>query len=297
MRIENPYYQVIHRSLLPFVDYPDGIPTLKEYFHGYRCLQRELATTPPASHPGPEKLTVILLSFKRVRNMETIVSTMLHTDFVEKVIVSNNNPKYRIADWVRLRDPRLRLIDQPRLTPPGIRIELARQEPGPYYLSVDDDVLMFPGQVLRLFQHLLADPSVPHGFQGEVKRNDGSWHWNGGWEVNLRGDRRVDNLNCVYAFHRDHLDQMERLAPLAGIGDAAAIAAMTNCEDILISAGGTDRPLVHDLGEMLLCLSSHRAGVATWRSRKNFFDERKEIFTRLRELTPRDELVRSPPAG
>lgn len=291
MKIPNPYYQLAHHIVAPFLYFRDGVPTRREYFRDYRRLQREVQTGPVASHPGSEKLTVVLLSYKRIRNMETIVSAMLHTDFVEKVILSNNNPKYRIGDWVKVRDPRLRLIDQPQRTPAGIRFELARQEPGPYFLSVDDDVLFSPDQVLRLFQRLVADPGVPHGYQGEIYRPDGSWIWNGGWQVNLRGERVVDNLNCVYAFHRDHLAEMERLARRVGAGDLARIA---NGEDILISASGDDRPRIHDIGNVLLCLSSHRAGVATWRTHKNFFAERKELFLKLREQKPREPLPPDP---
>jgi len=34
-------------------------------------------------------------------------------------------------------------------------------------MSIDDDVFLYPTQVKQLFQHLIAHPEIPHGYQGE----------------------------------------------------------------------------------------------------------------------------------
>jgi hypothetical protein len=279
MKLRNPYYEVLCTYFKRSEYQLRAMPTRLEYIRQFLHWKRQAETTPVCSYGGNEKLTVILLSYRRVRNMEPLVANLLHTDFVEKVIVSNNNPEYRIGEWIRLRDPRLQLIDQPQRTPPGIRFELARHEPGPYFLSIDDDVLLYPEQVLRLFEHLVANPGVPHGFQGEEYKPDHPRLW----DVALRGEREVDNINCLYAFHKDHLIEMERLADQLGI----ELRELANGEDLLVSASGAGRPRVHELGQVLICLSSHREGVATWRSRRNFFQERRELFGKLRALKPR----------
>ncbi|HEX2645380.1 MAG TPA: hypothetical protein VHU81_20445, partial [Thermoanaerobaculia bacterium] len=103
------------------------------------------------------------------------------------------------------------------------------------------------------------------------------------WEVNQLGrDMQVDNLNTVYGFTRGHLNEMARLAECLGID----LDEMGNGEDVLLSASGAERAWVHDVGPVALCLSSHRAGVATWASRPRFFTDRKELFLNLRELRP-----------
>lgn len=283
-RIPNPYHELLS-SFRHLPQYRWARPR-SLYLFRYLRWRREVRRTPRITIPGPEKLTVILLSFRRVRNMGPIVEALLRADFVERIVVSNNNPEVRIADWIRLRDERLRLIDQPRQTAPGIRFELARQEPGRFFLSIDDDVLLSPEQVKRLFLALIARPEAPHGIQGEDYVGESKQTFPPYWRVDRRDyEGQVDNLNTVYAFTREHLAEMERLAGLLGL-DRAAMAEMGNGEDLLVSASGAERPYIHDVGPVALCLSSHRIGVATWASRPGFFTERKELFLKLRALRP-----------
>lgn len=283
-RIPNPYHELLS-SFRHLPQYRWARPR-SQYLHHYLRWRREVLRTPPVTVPGPEKLTVILLSYRRVRNMEPIVEALLRAAFIERIVVSNNNPEIRIGEWIRLRDERLRLIDQPRRTAPGIRFELAREEPGRFFLSIDDDVLLSPEQVKRLFLALVARPEAPHGIQGEDYVGESKQTFPPYWRVDRKDhEGQVDNLNTVYAFTRDHLAEMERLAGLLGL-DRAAMAEMGNGEDLLISASGTERPYIHDVGPVAFCLSSHRIGVATWASRPGFFTERKELFLKLRALRP-----------
>lgn len=283
-RIPNPYHELLS-SIRHFPQYQWAGPR-SAYLYGYLRWQREVRRADRVAIPGPERLTVILLSFRRVRNMEPIVGALLRCEFVEKVLVSNNNPEIRMADWIRLRDDRLRLIDQPRKTPPGIRFELARKEPGRYFLSIDDDVLLSPEQVKRLFLGVLSRPGAPHGIHGEGYVGESKKTFPPYWRVDRKGYHgQVDNLNTVYGFTREHLAEMERLAGRLDLG-GGGIAEMGNGEDLLVSASGDERPWIHDVGPVALCLSSHRIGVATWASRPGFFTERKELFLKLRSLRP-----------
>jgi hypothetical protein len=285
MQLPNPFHQLI-QSLVHLRQYSLFAPRISYAVH-YLLWQLEVLRTRPLSLEGGPKLTVVLLSYKRVRNMQPIVRSLLRADFVERIIVSNNNPEYRIGEWITLRDERLRLVDQPRQTPAGIRFELARSEPGSYFLSIDDDVLLSPHQVKRLFQELLADPRVPHGIQGEEylgPQVDSKGRALISWKPGIRrAERETDVINCVYAFTRQHLEEMFRQARALG----QEMATLANGEDVLLSCSGLGRPRIHDLGPVLTCLSSHQVGVATWRTRQSFFHEREEMLFALRALRER----------
>lgn len=281
-RIPNPYHELL-ASLRHLPQYRwAGSRSL--YLYRYLRWRREVRRSSRLTISGPEKLTVILLSYRRVRNMEPIVEALLRAEFVEKIVVSNNNPEVRIADWIRLRDGRLHLIDQPRQAACGIRFELARAEPGRFFLCIDDDVLLSPEQVKRLFLALIARPEAPHGIQGENYVGESKQTFPPYWRVDLKGyEGQVDNINTVYGFTRDHLAEMERLA---GVLELGSVAELGNGDDVLLSASGTERPYIHDIGPVALCLSSHRIGVATWATRPRFFTDRKVLFLKLRALRP-----------
>src|SRR5687768_3512064 len=55
----------------------------------------------------PQKLTVILLSYKRPENLQAIARSALRCSFVEKVLLCNNNPLCAMEDWVKSSDKRL----------------------------------------------------------------------------------------------------------------------------------------------------------------------------------------------
>ena len=227
------------------------------------------------------KATVILLSFKRPQNMDRIVRICLAARFVERVIVSNNNPEVDLRDWIGIDSDRLQLIAQPKPTPPGVRVSLARKAGGRHFISIDDDVFLSPGQLHRLYRAYLSDPSVPHGFHGqcweEAERE-------GGLGGVVLGDKRVDVLNRAYFFSESQLTEFERLAALLHLGPPEAIR---NGEDVLLSFCGERRPRIHGIGPVLECPTSDRAGIAVWRE-PGFQKTRVQLFQSLRTLKPLD---------
>jgi hypothetical protein len=290
MIIPNPLYEFFN-SIIRMPEY-GPFPGRKAYFKHYLRWQYDAFFGPRQTAEGPQRLTVILLSYKRVRNMQPLVRSLLRSDFIEKIIVSNNNPEYRIRDWIRLRDERIHLIDQPVRRAAGIRFELAKNEPGEYFVSIDDNTFLYPAQLKQLFRELVARPGSPHGFQGELyvgseklaeledPKRPGFLDRHG-FKVNVRYcEQQVDILNRTYAFTREHVKEMYRLGNRLGM-DMGSVA---NGEDIILSASGQDRPYVHALGEVGECLSGIQMGVSTWRSRKDFFKEREELFLTLRGL-------------
>ena len=293
--LPDPLYRIVDTCWHRHESDSGGARYLYEYFK----WQKQLRFEKESADDVAEKVTVILLSFKRVQNMQSIVRGLLKAPFVEKIIVSNNNPEYDITRWISLKDPRLRLINQSKPTAPGMRFELARQEPGKYFLSIDDDVFLYPSQVRRLIKACLNNSGSPYGVQGENRNeairpeNDSSVAPDG-WESGLSGfNRQVDVLNRVYAFTREHLEEMYRLAKLLGI----AVGELANGEDILLSFSGRSRPFMVDVGKILSCLSQDRDGIATWSTRNGFFQERSRLYDRLMAATGRraaEDPVRGP---
>lgn len=278
MRIPNPFYELA-ASIIHTRHYP-WFPGRIAYATRFLRWQYNARFGPRVALEGPQKLTVILLSWKRVRNMQPIVRSLLRADFIDRIIVSNNNPEYRIRDLIQLRDDRLQLIDQPGPRTAGIRFELAKNEPGEYFLSIDDDTFLSPEQIKKIFSELISHPRCPHGCQGEIYVGP-SKPRHPSWKLGLRRfEGQVDVINCVYAFTREHLTEMYRLAQQLQLD----VGALANGEDVLLSASGEERPMVHDVGAWAECLSAHRKGVSTWRTRKNFFHERAELLLALREI-------------
>lgn len=279
MPVPNPLYEW-SQSLIHPSEYHWLFAPRTSYLFGYLRWQHDARYGPRVSIAGPEKLTVILLNYQRVRNLEPMVRSLLRCDFVEKILVSNNNPRYRIADWIRLRDERIQLVDQPRRTVSSIRFRIACQEAGPYFLAIDDDVFLYPRQVRRLFEELLARPSSPHGIQGENFLGETTPGTFRGWQVNLHDQEgQADDINTCYAFTREHALETDRLARCLGLD----LVDIYMGSDVILSASGRERPFLHDVGPVLHCLSQHRLGVATWTMR-GFFPQRAKMFRSLRAL-------------
>ncbi len=284
-KLPNPFFQTLDALLRPEA-YPTWAEDPADYFWKFTRWQLNALVGDMVMGEGSETVTVILLSYARVRNMQPLVRSLLKAAFVKRIILSNNNPRYRISDWVTLRDPRLELIDQPEPTPPGIRFELARQEEAPYFITLDDDLFLYPAQLKKLFTGLVRHPGVPHGVQGENYEGraiDNSIAGSQGWRAGMKSTGGpVDVLNRAYAFTRAHLNEMYRLAGLLGV----EVPRLRNGEDILLSFCGDGRPLCEDVGPLLSCLTTDQPGVATW-TQKDFFTQRSELYQRLWGLKAR----------
>jgi hypothetical protein len=225
--------------------------------------------------PGNEKISVVLLSYRRMKNLRPIVDSLLLCDFVGQIILSNNNPKVRMEDFVRVRDPRLRIINQPARRYPGWRYSLARELPAQYFMSIDDDLFLTPGQVRKLFLSLLANPSVPHGAGGEdFVVDDGKVvarrHVGG-------QDRETDVIVWAYAFTREHLQKYFALLERMRIDNGDLKAS----EDVIISFCGHGRARCQDLGRLLCCASAQDAKIATWRQ-DGFLEHRCQLYLQCR---------------
>lgn len=247
-----------------------------------RRWTRAIETAPRQTLDGPETCCVVVLSYRRPANIPWIVESYLKCDFVGKVVVTNNNPEVDLATYLEgIDDPRLELIQQTALTRQGIRFALAEKNAGrfAFFISPDDDRFLTPQQIRTLFAALVAEPAVPHGIEGEsrVPSTDPKVY---PFVVGTVRDGYTDHLTGYYAFSRLHLRRCLETFEALGWTRPEAVG---NGEDIVLSFSGNTQPRIHDLGPILQCESWSLAGVATWQTHENFFQERTALHDRLQE--------------
>ena len=241
----------------------------------------------PAVDRLAPRATVVLLSWRRAPNLNLLATLAIRAPFVERVVVSNNSPRVRIADHVACRSPKLILIDQPEDTPPGIRVPLALRYPGDLFIFLDDDVFPTPRQLTRLYTALARQPEVPHGYVGlrHLPLSDTSPVFKyGDW------DTEVQMLFRLYLCSRAVLERYMQLAETLGI----VHAEFGNGEDILLSFSGAGRPRIHAIGHVLCCTTSDLPGVAISATSPQFVLQRQQLTRRLLALRPDLRTVAAP---
>jgi hypothetical protein len=217
------------------------------------------------------KLTVVLLSYGRAANLNAIAAACLACPFVQRVILSNNNPALQMRDFIRQRDPRLQITDQPARCYPSKRYELARDSGAQWLLCIDDDTFLNPRQIRSLFEALLADPQRPHGIAGE-NFGAGPVHYVFGRPGEAE---EVDCLVWAYAFTHGQALRYFALLETLGIDNDTLKAN----EDVVLSLSGEKRPLVHHFGTLHLCGSRDSEEVATSKQ-AGFREQREELLRR-----------------
>lgn len=243
----------------------------------YVLWKAALASRFRSSLDRPERFTVVLLSFKRPENMQAIVDGLLLCDFVERVIVFNNNGSaYAIRDWVRSDDSRVELRDSAENKAPIVRLSLSLESAGERFIAIDDDIFLRPSQLRTIAAGLLDDPAAVHGMFGSAIEDapDGSVVVRRG----LHGfDGPIDLVQRVYCYTRKHAEAAlafaERIRPATDVDLGFA-------DDILLSMGAGSGPnRCHDVGPFLDAFSSTKKGVALYR--EPGFQERRDGFIAL----------------
>lgn len=226
------------------------------------------------------KCCVVLLSYRRPANIDIMAHMILRCAFVDRLVISNNNPDVDLKNWLTVEDPRLEIIENISRIYAGIRLALAAERDFDYFISIDDDLFLSPDQLALLFYALVDNPLVPHGLYGEVRSDDAPQRYP--FRVDVCGDTDVDHLTQVYAFTRSHAQNAIRLAAQLGINE---LAKLGNGEDLLLSFAGEGKPRLHAAGSRPRCLSFAREGVATWLTRTDFFSERVRMSADLQRIT------------
>jgi hypothetical protein len=225
------------------------------------------------------RATLILATYKRQRNADSIARAALKCDFVSRVVVSNHDPERDLDDFVRVTDPRLTLMNQDRRRWTGHRWRLARDLPGDYFIAIDDDMLLHPEQL-----HLLRQPEGTHGVSGarDFLAEPGVARGRAVQAI----DGPVDVLHEVYAVTRAHVEGYFRLADWLREVDAdLARDAERVGDDILLSRCGSRPPHIHSVGRLLRCLSFSDRTIAV-HGTEGFFERRRRIADAVGYLPP-----------
>ena len=222
--------------------------------------------------PESEKLTVIVLNHKRPENVGQIAQYVLRAGFVGKLIISNNSQEYPIQKYIKVKDPRLVLLNQAEPSGVGISFELAREHHSRYYLRVDDDIFLHPAQLQWIYWNLRQSADRPHGIFGAAFSSDKNPEQEWPFVHRRNAFATVEILNGLFAFTREHLEEYFRLCALVGIMDQKSLM---NGEDIVLSFSGNKKPLIHNIGPIWECASEASPGVALHQSRPRFYEDRK----------------------
>lgn len=226
-----------------------------------------------------EKATVIILSYKRPQNITPIVKHVLCCDFVEKIIVSNNNPDIRIDDYVRIASKKLILFNQNQKTPCRYRWDIAKKYVSKFYIVIDDDVFIFPSQLSTLFSFLIQNPENVHGLFGSTyiekdKKEIGKYIRP---ENVLNKSMQVDTLHQIYAVSRMHVEKYFYFRKMIEKENPIVFSYLDEFgDDILISHTSQKKPSVHNVGFVYECPSSVKAGVAQ-NAKPEFLIKRQKI--------------------
>ncbi|QVL50285.1 MAG: glycosyltransferase [Thiocapsa sp.] len=265
----------LYNKLKTFINY-----TLKYWRWRYRIKYGRSIDISDNMH----KATVIINSYNRVKNIQHMVQAALKCDFVEKVIISNNNPQVQIENWVNVSDDRLLLIQHKFRKRCRYRWIIAAKTPRRYYIAIDDDLFVSPEQLKKLFESLIDDPSVPHGMFGSVyiSNDPNNEEMSSAYSYFNSKNVTVDVLHQIYAVTDEHVSNyFDLLAKIRGNNREVSKFLRRIGDDIVMSHAGSERPKTHDFGFVLECASHNRAGLATFQDLE-FSQKRIRIFREVR---------------
>jgi hypothetical protein len=221
---------------------------------------------------GPERLTVLITYFNpaRMTQIDHQLRHIFKCSFVQEVIISNHNPDINIQGKIKVRDRRLKILNQPVRQGCGFRWQIANEFNPDYLVVIDDDLFVSPEQLTKLFRFLLAEPEIPHGLSGINYLSDGSY------EFRDRENRETDFLCEIYALTNEHLGQYMKIYEDLSSNKHLVTIINSTTDFILLSHTGSSRPKIHDVGRLFRDGTFKTEGVAVHKS---------EMFKEYIELT------------
>lgn len=229
----------------------------------------------------PQQVTVLITYYNPVRmgHGETQVRNLLRCRFVEQIVLSNHNPAIQLEERIKVRDPRVTFLNQPEQRGCGYRWLVAREIKAPYLIVIDDDVLLYPAQLTRLFQHLVRTPTVPHGFTGmRVQPGDQ-------FEYCEYKEAAVDYLCEIYAVTHEQVARYLQLRATLAVEPTLAQMIDTAVDFMLISQCGNGKPQIHNAGRLLRCPTFQQPAVAIHK-RQDFTQNMRVVNQALAQYQP-----------
>jgi hypothetical protein len=255
-----------------------NVPTVIRWGWSLGAWLYRLGPCRKASVDADEKATVIILSYKRPENIQPIVRKVLKCNFVEKILISNNNPEIKLEDYVNVSDERIVLINHQVRMRAGYRWMLAKQENADYFIAIDDDVFIYPKQLCKLFTRLIEEPDIPHGLFGSIYQ-DLDHHPAG--EFRQCQESRVDVIHQIYAVTNKHVNMFFKLMERIRENNPSVHSLLDPTgDDIVISHTGLDKPKIHDVGFVYECPTWCADGIATCKE-EDFIELRKKMLKEI----------------
>lgn len=122
------------------------------------------AKTVPAIDASQDGISVVLLSWKRTKNLDAIIAELRRVDAVREIIVWNNNPD------IQLQFPDCKVINSSHNFMPVARYCAASLVSCDTLLFQDDDMLFHKDGIERAYAELKRDPGRIYGSEGRNLR-------------------------------------------------------------------------------------------------------------------------------
>lgn len=228
---------------------------------------------------APSKLTVLITYYNpiRTKHLNHQIRNLLKCRFVERIVISNHNPEIKIEELVKVSDRRLFLLNQSTRRGCGYRWLVAEQFSPADLIVMDDDILLFPWQVRKLFAALLAESHSPHGFAGMLQQADGSL------DYVQKTEQPVDYLCEVYAITGRMLEQYMQLKDRVETNPEIARSIESTADFVIISQTGAMKPRIHYAGHLLRCPTFNQTGVAVHKEQA-FLDDVSAVVHALHNV-------------
>lgn len=241
----------------------------------YRWRKRvlkKIKNEPVQVSAGEEGLVILICGFQPLRygNIPIIVSSALKCSFVSRIIVSNNRAGHDLKKFFNFTHPKVNVINQSQNRNCPFRLEILREVSGKYFAIIDDDIFLLPSQIKLLFEELKKSPESVHSFFGEKHPNyfcgsnfESRKYWN--------QKRTVDNVGRTYFFSAPLIERFNRLN---------AELESTHHDDLVLSSVGLDSPQIHEIGELLDCITFNMSDVSV-SHRPDFVPERVQLVKKI----------------
>lgn len=206
----------------------------------------------------PEKATVIVTYYNpaRLKHIEPQIRNILKCDFVEKVVISSHNPDVHMNDKLCVKDQRLVFLNQEVKRGCGHRWFVAKTFEPEYLIVIDDDLLLFPWQLAKVFTALVSEPEVPHGLAGMSRVAGDSLIY----LESVNAD--TDYLCEMYAVTIKHLKRYLELRQMVAQDETTAKLVDSAMDFMVISHTGAHRPKIHRVGRIFRCETFKQTRVA-----------------------------------